>query len=204
MTLSLWLTVTSILLLGAMSPGPSLALVLRHTLSGGRRNGFVVAIAHGFGIALYVFACISGLVVLITASPGIFRAFQWAGAIFLAWLGIRGLLAKKPKSDTLVEVPTTASAARDGFLVVFLNPNIAIFFLALFSQVIGSGSSWFARGVMTGTAWVIDTLWYALVAWIFSAPRWMPLLQKHAIWLERLFGLILLLLAARLVWQTLH
>ena len=104
----------------------------------------------------------------------------------------------------LVDVPTTASAARDGFLVVFLNPNIAIFFLALFSQVIGPDSSWFARGVMTGTAWIIDTLWYALVAWVFSAPRWTPLLQRHAVWLERLFGLILLFLAARLVWETLR
>ena len=203
MSLSLWLTVASILLLGAMSPGPSLALVLRHTVRGGRLNGCVAGIAHSFGVALYALASISGLAVLITASPRIFHAFQWAGAIFIAALGIRGMMARKPVDGTLPVVPTTGSAARDGFLIVFLNPHIAVFFLALFSQVVGPDSSWFARGVFAATAWGIDILWYVLVAWIFSTPRWMPMLQKNAAWLERLFGLILLLLAARLVWETL-
>ena len=203
MNFSLWLTVGSILALGAMSPGPSLALVLRHTVSGGRRNGCVAALAHSVGVALYAFACISGLAVLLTASPGFFRAFQWAGAAFLAYLGVRGLMSKRQVASTPAQVPTTVSAARDGFLIVFLNPNIAVFFLALFSQVIGPDSSWLARGVIASTAWFIDAIWYLLVAWVFSAPRWMPLLQKHAVWFDRLFGVILLLLAARLVLETL-
>jgi len=203
MDLSLWLTVASILALGAMSPGPSLALVLRHTLGGGRLNGCVAALAHGVGVALYALACVSGLAVIITASPGFFRAFQWAGAAYLAWIGVRGLMAGRQLGGELATVPTTASAARDGFLVVFLNPKIAVFFFALFSQVISPESSWLARGVIAVTAWVIDSLWYVLVAWLFSTPRWMPALQKHSVWFDRLFGLILILLAARLVVETL-
>ena len=77
-----------------MSPGPSLALVLRHTLAGGRRHGCLAAISHGLGIGLYAGLCVSGLAFLITASPRLFSAFQWAGAAYLAWLGLRGLLAR--------------------------------------------------------------------------------------------------------------
>lgn len=203
MNLTTWLTVITIVALGAMSPGPSLAVVLRQTLSGGRRNGCIAAIAHGAGIGMYAFLCISGLAFLITASPRVFMTFQWAGAAYLAWLGIRGLLAKAPAESAFLTAQTSASAARDGFLIVFLNPKIAVFFIALFSQVIGPETPLVARLVFAGTAWIIDTAWYLLVAWMFSSPRWLAGLRRNAIWFERGFGVILLALAGRLVLETL-
>jgi threonine/homoserine/homoserine lactone efflux protein len=198
-----WLTVLSICVLGAMSPGPSLAVVLRHTLSGGRLNGCLAALAHGAGVGIYALLAISGLAVLITASPGVFHAFQWAGAAYLAWLGIRGLLARAPEVDAPLPAARGASAARDGFLIAFLNPKIAVFFIALFAQVIGSETAWAARALYAGTAWITDTAWYLLVAWLFSTPRWLGRLRRNAVWFERLFGLILLALAGRLLWETL-
>jgi threonine/homoserine/homoserine lactone efflux protein len=198
-----WLTVLSICVLGAMSPGPSLAVVLRHTLGGGRLHGCLAALAHGAGVGIYALLAISGLAVLITASPGVFRAFQWAGAIYLAWLGVRGLLARAPEADAPLPAARGASAARDGFLIAFLNPKIAVFFIALFAQVIGSETAWAARVLYAGTAWFTDTAWYLLVAWMFSTPRWLARLRRNAVWFERLFGLILLALAGRLLWETL-
>jgi threonine/homoserine/homoserine lactone efflux protein len=200
---STWLTVLSICVLGAMSPGPSLAVVLRHTLGGGRVNGALAALAHGAGVGLYALLSISGLAVLITASPAVFRAFQWAGAAYLAWLGIRGLLAQAAEPDAPAAVAPGSSAARDGFLMAFLNPKIAVFLIALFSQVIGSDTPWTARALYAGTAWFTDTAWYLLVAWLFSTPRWLGRLRRNAVWFERLFGLILLGLAGRLVFETL-
>lgn len=201
--LATWLTVLSLCVLGAMSPGPSLAVVLRHTLSGGRRDGCVAALAHGTGVGIYALLAISGLAVLITASPRVFHAFQWAGAAYLAWLGIRGLLARAPAPDAPMPAARGASAARDGFLIAFLNPKIAVFFIALFAQVIGSETAWAARALYAGTAWFTDTAWYLLVAWLFSTPRWLAWLRRNAVWFERLFGLILLGLAGRLVWEAL-
>ncbi len=201
MTLATWLAVVSICALGAMSPGPSLAVVLRQTLAGGRVNGCVAAVAHALGIGFYALACISGLAFLVTTSPTLFAGFQWAGAAYLAWLGIKGLLAK-PGGTELAGGATRGSAARDGFMIVFLNPKIAVFFIALFSQVIGPDTPLAARLAYAATAMVIDGAWYLLVAWGFSSPAWLPRLQARAVWLERLFGVVLLALAARLVWQT--
>ena len=36
--------------MGAMSPGPSLAVVLRNTISGGRTQGVMTGIGHGIGL----------------------------------------------------------------------------------------------------------------------------------------------------------
>jgi threonine/homoserine/homoserine lactone efflux protein len=199
MTLAIWLTVVSICLLGAMSPGPSLAVVLQQTLRGGRKTGLVAAVSHGLGIGLYALLCISGLAVMITASPALFTTLQWAGAAYLLWLGIKGLLAKPQAVEMLAEAPTSGSAARDGFLVVFLNPKVAVFFIALFSQVIGSDTSVVEKLAYAATALFIDMGWYVIVAWSFSNPRWMDRLQANVVWIERSFGVVLIALAVRLL-----
>ena len=199
MTITSWLAVVSICLLGAMSPGPSLAVVLRQTLSGGRKAGLVTAFAHGIGFGLYALACVSGIAVVVTTSPLLFTALQWLGAAFLLWLGIKGLMAKPSTGAAPLETPAKNGAFRDGFLVVFLNPKIAVFLIAVFSQVIGDHTSGTERLIYVATAMFIDMGWYMIVAWLFSNPMWLGGLQKRAVWLERLFGVILIALAGRLL-----
>lgn len=199
MSLATWLTVVSICTLGAMSPGPSLAMVMKQTLAGGRTNGITAALLHGLGVGLYALLSILGLAAVITTSPMAFGILQGAGALYLAWLGIRGLTARRQHSSALPDVPTTASAARDGFMLAFLNPKIAVFFIALFSQVVATETSLPAKLGYAATAMVIDGSWYLLVAMLFSQPRWLDRLQRNTVWFERLFGAILLALAARLV-----
>lgn len=203
MTITMWLTVVSICLLGAMSPGPSLAVVLQQTLRGGRETGLVAAITHGLGIGLYAMLCISGIAVVITASPLLFTSLQWLGAGYLIWIGIKGLRAQPVTDATLANPPTTGSAARDGFLVVFLNPKVAVFFIALFSQVIGSDTTWLDKTVYAATAMFIDMGWYIIVAWSFSNTRWLGYLQRNIVWLERAFGVVLIALALRLLTTSL-
>ncbi|MCK7546751.1 LysE family translocator [Marinobacter koreensis] len=199
MTLATWLTVVTICILGAMSPGPSLALVLKQTLSGGRRNGVTTALSHGLGVGIYAFLSILGLAAIITASPTAFGILQWGGALYLAWLGVKGLTARSQADSELPDAPTTKSAARDGFLIAFFNPKIAVFFLALFSQVVGTDTSLLAKFGYAATALVIDTSWYLIVAWLFSNPKWLAALKRRAVWFERIFGAVLLGLAGRLV-----
>jgi threonine/homoserine/homoserine lactone efflux protein len=198
MNLATWLSVVLICSLGAMSPGPSLAVVLRHALSGGRRSGCIAALWHGLGVGLYALLCISGLALVLTRQPLLYQGLQWAGAAWLVWLGWQGLRSRPGQS----EQPATAgsgSAARDGFLIVFLNPKIALFFIAQISQVIGNDTSLAARLGYAATAMLIDAGWYLLVACLSTHPRWLGRLQAHRLWLDRLFGVVLIALAVRLV-----
>ncbi len=197
MSLPAWLTIAGICCLGAMSPGPSLAVVLKHTLAGGRSKGMAAAIAHGLGIGLYAFICISGLAVVIFASEELFMVLQWGGAAYLFWLGIKGILSRNNPNQNLPEMQTHTSM-RDGFMIVFLNPKIALFFIALFSQVVGTDTTLLGKFIYAATAMVIDGLWYVIVAWLFSNPRWLAILQQKAVWLDRIFGVVLIGLASKL------
>ena len=199
MTLATWLTVVSICILGAMSPGPSLAVVLKQTLAGGRRNGIVAAVLHGLGVGLYALLSIIGLAAIITASPMAFTVLQWGGALYLAWLGVKGLTARRRDDDALPEVPTTGSAARDGFLVVFLNPKIAVFFIALFSQFIAVADSVTETLLIVVTPAIVDALWYTLVAFVLSSPAVVERVQRKAAIIDKLTGGVLILLAIKAV-----
>ena len=72
--------------MGAMSPGPSLAVVLRNTISGGRLQGVMTGIGHGFGFGIYALLAITGLSALLLAHDSIFLLLQWSGALVLLWL----------------------------------------------------------------------------------------------------------------------
>ena len=87
MNITLWSQLVLICIMGAMSPGPSLAVILRNTLSGGRTQGIMSGIGHGLGITFYALVAVSGLVALINTIPHFFSVAQIAGSCFLIWLG---------------------------------------------------------------------------------------------------------------------
>ena len=59
--------------MGAISPGPSLVVVLRNTIAGGRRQGVMTGVGHGLGITVYSFIAVMGLSSLLLANKQIFN-----------------------------------------------------------------------------------------------------------------------------------
>ena len=95
MTLSAWLSLALVCVLGAMSPGPSLAIVVRHSVTSGTRAGVICAFAHGVGIFLWAALMVSGLGALLLAQPTWFDGLRVLGAGFLLYLGCRALMAQR-------------------------------------------------------------------------------------------------------------
>ena len=73
------LTAGTFFVLGATSPGPSLMVVLRNTLIGGRKQGVACALGHGLGFGLYAGSAVFGLIVLLEQAPDVFLALQEIG-----------------------------------------------------------------------------------------------------------------------------
>lgn len=203
MPLTLWMSLVAICAMGAMSPGPSLAVVLRHTLGGGRMPGVITGVSHALGVGFYALLTVWGLGELIERTPLLFRVITWGGALYLVWLGIKALRAGRV--GTLEARPAQASrgqAAREGLLVALGNPKLILFFVALLSQFVTPDMSDTARVVIVLTAMVIDGGWYTLVAIGLSHSRVLPWLQARAHWINRATGVLLLLMAARIVWTA--
>ncbi|MEH6570515.1 MAG: LysE family translocator [Halioglobus sp.] len=203
MELSFWLSLFSICLLGAMSPGPSLAVVMRSTLHGGHSAGYASAIAHGFGVALYGLLTVAGLAVVLTRTPAIYLTLQFLGALYLLYLGIKSLRRSSGPALTGNEDATSHSPIVSGFLVAFLNPKLAIFMLALFSQFLRPESGWEEKWIMVATVGITDMCWYAVVATLISRKSFLARLRNSAAIIDRVFGVILILLASTVMWHVL-
>ena len=203
MELTTWLALAAICIMGAISPGPSLALIMRNTVRGGRWHGMATGLGHGLGVGLYALIAAYGLALLLTTTPWLFQLVQYAGAAFLAWLGVRGLLAK-PGAGPAPEQAAEENRSRrlgalEGFAVAFLNPQLAIFFVALFSQFVHAHTDWPEALLMMLTAGGIDALWYSLVAIGLSHGPVLAWLRAKSLLIERLSALVLLGIAAKIV-----
>ena len=207
MTLSAWLSLALICLLGAMSPGPSLAIVVRHSVTSGTRAGVICALSHGFGIFLWAALMVSGLGALLFAQPTWFDGLRALGAGFLLYLGCRALMAQRGASANTREVNSGGGkAAREGLVIALSNPKVAVFFAALFSQFIQPDAMLKTQLMIAITAAVIDALWYMVVANLLSRPVWLGYFTQHGSLLGRGFGVILIVLSAAVlssIWQPL-
>lgn len=202
MEFHLWLSLVVICILGALSPGPSLALVIKNTLNGGAKQGYATAISHGLGVALYAAITATGIGLLIVQSPTLFNAIKYAGAAFLLYLGVKAIMSKKQNIEFAKQsdvVDPSVNGWRDGFLIAFLNPKLAIFFLALFSQFVDAEAGWQQKAIMTTTVGLIDMIWYLVIAYTMSRGPILEKLKANSHIVDKITGSFLILLAARVV-----
>tara|TARA_Y100001956_G_scaffold66349_1_gene67838 strand:- start:1058 stop:1672 length:615 start_codon:yes stop_codon:yes gene_type:complete len=201
MTLTVWFSLFTICLLGAMSPGPSLAIVAKHSLAGGRINGLATAWAHALGIGVYAFITLIGLAVVLQQSPLLFKIISYSGAAYLAYLGYNALRSKGGVAAKLEsgEETSVIQSAKEGLLISLLSPKIALFFIALFSQFVAVGDSYGAKAVIVATPLIVDGLWYTLITFLLSSPKVIDKIRSKAQLIDRLSGAVLILLAVRVV-----
>ena len=192
--------------MGAMSPGPSLAVILRNTLSGGRTQGVMSGIGHGLGITFYAVVAVSGLVALFNTIPNFFSVAQIAGSFFLIWLGGKMIISVFKKDyatkENMSSKNSTHQGFLEGFLIAFLNPKIAAWLLALFSQFVKPDALLAEQFVLVSTVGVIDASWYCLVAFLASSGKLVKGLQHNYSRIELGMGILLIILAAGMLWKA--
>ena len=83
--------------------------------------------------------------------------------------------------------------------IALINPKVAAFFLALFSQYLKPDAILLEKTVMVATAGTIDALWYMLVTISLNqtAISW---LQEHSGLFDLTMGSVLLIFAVSLLW----
>ena len=176
MTLADWYILALVCLAGAASPGPSWILLINSVVKDGHKAGIAFGIAHGLGIFVYAILVVSGLIVLLSVAPWFSIALELTGLLFLLWLSFSMIKNsfQEPSIDAgtsdMVSAPLLMSF-RNGFLIVFLNPKIAAFFLAIFSQFLNAASNLQSKFILVATATLVDGLWYILLTFVIAVPK---------------------------------
>jgi threonine/homoserine/homoserine lactone efflux protein len=199
-----WLFVAASFVLNA-TPGVDFLLTVSRTLARGARAGLATALGIAAGCAVHALAAAFGLAALLALHPQAFVAVQWAGAAYLAWLGL-GLLRRAWRGDTAA-APVAAAAAsslwvdfRTGMVTNVLNPKVAFFFLAFLPPFVPAGSPDKTLSfLLLGCSFLLQSTLFllGLVALAARLSRWQTsALARRA--LGGLGGLLFVALALRL------
>ncbi len=111
-------------------PGPGNLALITSTGKGGLRGGFGSIFGLIVGDQVLMWTAVAGVAALLAASPAAFHAVQWLGAGYLAWLGLRMILAKPGDRPVLQMQPS--HFFRQSFVITLLNPKAIVFYMAFF------------------------------------------------------------------------
>jgi len=197
-------TVAVVHLFAVASPGPDFAVVVRQSVSSGLRSGIVTALGIGCGNCLHVGYSLLGIGLLISQSVVVFNILKWLAAGYLFYLGIKALRAR-PAAPGTVDEPTPRQQGRRafsmGFITCALNPKATLFFLSLFAVVISPQTPSWARAVYGVYLTIATTLWFCLVARLFSLPQIRAGFTRMGHWFDRAMGAVLVGLGLHLAFS---
>ena len=200
MTPEAWLALATVFILGAMSPGPSLAVVLRNTMVGGRRQGVMTGIGHGIGFGIYAFLAAVGIATALTLHESTEEVLKWGGIALLLWLGVKFLKASMGESYESSEKadhgPSGRAGFAQGFAIALLNPKILAWMMALYTPFIEADISidtLFGMGLLGMS---IDGTWYVTVATVLTRGDGVTKLRAQARRIDATMGVLMFVFAA--------
>jgi len=156
-----------------VAPGPSVLYVVTRSVAQGRRAGGVSVLGVGLGNFSHAIAAAIGVSAIVASSAIAFSVVKYAGAAYLIYLGIRALLGR---SDAMLTSPGRARTDRrlfwEGFVVDFLNPKVALFYLAFLPQFVDPAGAvapqMLALGAVFTSLGLLSDGTYALAAGTFG------------------------------------
>lgn len=170
--LPLILSVTLINLFAAMSPGPDFVMCVKNAVTYSRKVGILTGIGIGLGLSIHIAYCMAGVGLIISKSIIIFNIIKALGAIYLVYMGIKSILVKKSKmnvEENQKKIDLSAwGAIKSGFLTNVLNPKATLFFLALFSMVIGPHVPTTVKIMISVIMILTAMIWFTIVSFLFS------------------------------------
>lgn len=200
-----FVTIATIHLLAVASPGPDFAVVLKHSVSFGRRAAMFTSVGVGAGILIHVAYSLLGIGVLIETTPWLFNVISYLAAAYLAYLGWGALQSKPSEGANEEEGELSQHSMSDkkalwtGLLTNGLNPKATLFFLSLFAVVISAqtpNSVKMFYGVYLAFA---TGMWFCALSYFLSSKQVRGVLLQHGYWFDRVMGIALILLAVKLV-----
>ena len=195
-----WVALGTVFVLGAMSPGPSLAVVLRNTMVGGRRQGVMTGIGHGIGFGIYAFLAAAGIATALTLHESTETILKWGGIFLLLFLGVKFLKASMGEpyesSNEDSHGPSGRAGFAQGFAISLANPKIAAWIVALYAPFIEADISietLFGMGLLGMT---IDGTWYVTVATVLTRGDGVSKLRAQARKIDAAMGVLMFVFAA--------
>ena len=199
MTLFTFVQVFTVCLLGAMSPGPSMAVVINNAIFKGRYNGILTAIGHGIGIAVYATFAVLGLGLIIKTNILVFNGLKILSVIFLIFIGLKSILNKEKLNLEKKDLKDNTVSFLQGFSISILNPKIFVWFIAVYSQFMSANNQLIFDIYLISIAGIIDACWYIILTFTVTTASALSFFQAKISILQKIQGFFFITLGLGLM-----
>ena len=195
MTFILFLQIAFVCLLGAMSPGPSMMVVINNAIFKNKFNGILTAFGHGFGIGIYALFAVIGIGIVIETNIIVFNTLKTLSVIFLFYLGIQNILKRSQIKLKKNNIKFGLKSFIQGFSISILNPKILIWFIAIYSQFMSLNNDMYFNLSLVLIASIVDALWYLLLVNIVTSKGILELLKNKSYLIQRIVGCLFIVIS---------
>ena len=199
MTLITFAQVFVVCLLGAMSPGPSMAVVINNAIFKGRNNGILTAIGHGIGITVYATFAVLGLGLVIKTNVFIFNGLKILSVIFLIFIGLKSILNKEKLNLEDKDLKENTVSFLEGFSISILNPKIFVWFIAVYSQFMSTNNQLIFDIYLISIAGIVDACWYIILTLTVTTASALSFFQKKIYIIQKIQGFFFIALGIGLM-----
>ncbi len=185
-----------------LSPGPDFILIVGTAMRYGFRRSVWTSLGIACANAVYIVAAIFGFS-LLRENQLLFISMKLLAAVYLCYLGwclLSSPGSGQPADRQAQGLPSSSPRLLCcGFLSAILNPKNAIFYLSLMSLIV-SATTPLSHQLLYGL-WMFSAvlLWDLFITWSVGNPRSQQLLPRHSRKLEKLTGIVLILVASLIV-----
>lgn len=199
MSLIVFIQVFFVCLFGAMSPGPSMAVVINNAVFKNRYHGVLTSIGHGLGITIYAIFAVIGIGLIINTNILIFNGMKIISIMFLIYLGLKAITNKEKVNFENKELSGRATSFFQGLSIAILNPKILVWFVAIYSQFMSKSNDILFNTYLVLIAGVIDTCWYILLTIMATSDVALRYLKSKSDILQKLLGFIFIMIGMVLI-----
>lgn len=201
--MELFITVALLHLFAVASPGPDFFLIARQSTLYGRDISIWASLGISIGILMHSFLSIVGIYVLLSLYPDFIFYMKIIASLYIASIGVRTLLVNSqieisPLSDQK-NITATKSFVM-GFFTNALNPKAFLFFIMVFSLISNTNPSNETK-ILLGVYMAVATfIWFTLISISFSKISKGEFIKKNLPYLEKIIGVILMLIALQILY----
>jgi RhtB (resistance to homoserine/threonine) family protein len=195
-------TVALLNLIAAVSPGPDFVMTVRNSLCYSRRSGIFTSLGISVALGVHLCYCAAGIGFILSKSILLFSLMRYFGAGYLIYMGIHSFFSKTSKLDMAEDHIgtdlTRLQAFRMGFLTNVLNPKATLFFLSLFTFVIGNSTPVHIIIIISVIIILTAFTWFTIVSIFLAQQNVQRVFLKYETIINRTLGGFLILLGARI------
>ena len=195
MTVILFTQIVFVCLLGAMSPGPSMVVVVNNAIFKNKFNGILTAFGHGFGIGIYALFAVLGISLIIETNLMVFNTIKILSIIFLLYLGIQSFFKETALNFDQNKMEGGGISFLEGLSIAMLNPKIFIWFIAIYSQFISIKNDIFLNISLILIASLVDALWYVFLVNLVTYRSVLNLIKNKIKQIQRSIGVLFIIIS---------